>query len=190
MARRTLAPRPSASSTAPSGRGHEQFWARGSPSEGRWDEPRAGLRSARVRRARSAKTPEKRALAETSRSRLGIACGALGLGLADTTRTARRPTKADPGGGGGSGRRTARSRTPAPHQPPPGITPGTHTPRLTDQTNRPDVARRFTLPHGAAVDSVIRRNLRLEALMTGAQYQPSHSHTLAATQDDGQKLIY
>ena len=47
-----------------------------------------------------------------------------------------------------------------------------------------------TLPHGAAVDSVIRRNLRLEALMTGTQYQPSHSHTLAATQDDGQKLIY
>jgi hypothetical protein len=139
MARRTLAPRPSASSTAPSGRGHEQFWARGSPSEGRWDEPRAGLRSARVRRARSAKTPEKRALAETSRSRLGIACGALGLGLGHDPHG----PPADQGRPGRGRRVRAQDGSVADAGPTPtptwNYTWNPH-PRLTDQT-LPDVSR-------------------------------------------------
>ena len=75
------------------GRGDEQFWARGSPSEGRWDEPRAGLRSARVStRAASAIRENTR---KTRSGRLGyrVRCWASAW---DTTR---RPTKADPGGG-------------------------------------------------------------------------------------------
>jgi hypothetical protein len=123
-------------------------------------------------------------------------CSIGGAGPRPGTRPARpagrpRPTRAGEEGPGAG--RPGRGRRPHtnPHLELANLFRITSepTPRSDRAQNR-RITHRMVRPHGAAVDSVIRRNLRLEALMTGTQYQPSHSHTLAATQDDGQKLIY